>query len=195
VADANSELITLLQREADAEREQVLAQGRSQAESILAEARRQAEEVVTAARARLEADHKTALVKAQSTAQLHAASLVLRAKEEEIGRIFERADAELNRLLSDGQRYPAALRTFVEEALQGFQDRAIVSVNPSDEAVVQGLARVRGWNVDVRGDSAVRGGARVSAPDGRYIVTNTLASRLGRARPALAAELAKTLWD
>ena len=195
MANANSELITLLQREADAEREQVLAEGRKQADAILADARRQAEETVTAARVRLEADQKAALLKAQSTAQLHAASLVLRAKEEEIERIFERADAELARLLDDSQRYPAALRSFVEEALQGFQGRATVSVSPSDEPVVQGLARVRGWDVDVRADASVRGGARVSAPDGRYMVTNTMASRLERARPALAAELAKLLWE
>jgi vacuolar-type H+-ATPase subunit E/Vma4 len=187
--------MTLLQREAAAEREQVLAEARTQADAILADARRQAEEMVAGARARLERDQKAALLKAQSTAQLHAASLVLRAKEEEIARIFERAEAELARLIADGQRYPAALRAFVEEALQGFQDRAIVSVNLSDEAVVQGLARVRAWNVEVRADPAVQGGARVSAPDGRFMVTNTVASRLERARPALAAELAKLLWE
>jgi vacuolar-type H+-ATPase subunit E/Vma4 len=195
VANANSELITLLQREADAEREQVLAEGRKQADSILVEARRQAEEVVAAARGRLENEQKAALLKAQSTAQLLAASLVLRAKEEEIARIFERAETELNGLVGDAQRYPAALRTFVEEALQGFEGRAIVSVNPSDEPVVQGLARHRGWDVDVRADPSVRGGARVSAHNGRFMVTNTVASRLDRARPALAAELAKLLWE
>jgi V/A-type H+-transporting ATPase subunit E len=191
----NSELVALLEREATAEREQLLSEARAQAEGIRADARRQAEEIVAAARARLETEAKAAMVKAQSTAQLRAASVVLQAKEDEIGRMFVKAEAELNRLAGDAQRYPAALRAFVEEALVGVTGRAIVTVHPSDEQVVGGLARVRGWDVEVRGDPAVRGGARVATPDGRFVVTNTLRSRLERARPSLAADIAKKLWE
>lgn len=191
----NSELVALLEREATAEREQVLSEARAQAEATCAAARRQAEEIVAAAGARFEADAKVAMVKAQSTAQLRAASLVLQAKEDEIGRVFARAEAELAKLPGDAQRYPAALRAFVEEALGSVTGHAIVTVNPSDEQVVQGLARVRGWDAEVRGDPSVRGGARVATPDGRFVVTNTLTSRLARARPGLVAEVAKRLWE
>jgi V/A-type H+-transporting ATPase subunit E len=195
VAGPNSELVTLLEREAAAERDQVLAEARVQAEALLAEARRQAEAILADARARLDAEQKAALVKAQSTAQLHAASLVLRAKEEEIARIFASAEVELAKLPGDHQRYPAALRMFVEEALRGFPGRAVVSVSAADEQVVQGLARLGVWDVQVRADPSVQGGCRVATPDGRFVVTNTLASRLARARPALAAEVARLLWE
>ncbi|MGQ0571983.1 MAG: V-type ATP synthase subunit E family protein [Armatimonadota bacterium] len=41
----------------------------------------------------------------------------------------------------------------------------------------------------------MQGGVRVASPNGRFVVTNTLTSRLERARPALAAEVAKALWE
>ncbi|OFX30482.1 MAG: hypothetical protein A2Z07_08800 [Armatimonadetes bacterium RBG_16_67_12] len=192
---ASSELITLLEREAAAEREQVLADAKAQAEVVRAEAKRDAEEYVSATRERLETEAKAALVKAQSTAQLRASSLVLRAKEEEIARVFAHAEAELAKFARDHLRYPEALKTFVEEGLQAVAGRAVVTVNPSDQPIAQELVRLRGGNVTVQTDPSVQGGARINSPDGRFVVTNTLASRLERARPALAAEVAKILWE
>ncbi len=192
---ASSELITLLEREATAEREKVLAEARAQAESIRADAQREAAELLTGTRARLEAETRSALVKAQSTTHLRASSMVLQAKEEQIAGVFKAAEAELGRLAGDGQRYPSALRSFVEEAHQGFGGPAVVTVNPADQAMVESLARERGWQVTVRTDPAVQGGVRVASPDGRFMVTNTMASRLERARPALAAQVARALWE
>lgn len=191
----SSELVTLLEREAAAEREQVLAEARAQAETIRADARREADELLAGTRSRLEAEARAALVKAQSTAHLRASARVLQVKEEEIARVFSAAESELARLASDEQRYPAALRLFVEEALQGVSGPAVVAANPADQTLVADLVRQRGGDVTVRSDPAVQGGVRVSSPEGRFMVTNTLASRLERARPALAAEVARALWE
>jgi vacuolar-type H+-ATPase subunit E/Vma4 len=191
----SSELLTLLEREAVAEREQVLDEGRAQADTTRAQARREADEHLTATRSRVEAEAKAALVKAQSTAQLRAAAMVLQAKEEEVARIFAAAEAELARLVDDPQRYPDVLRAFIEEGLREFEGQAVVTVNPADQPVAQELIRTRGWDGTVQADASVRGGARVSTPDGRFVVTNTVSSRLERARPALAAEVAQVLWE
>ncbi len=190
----SSELITLLEREAAAEREQVLAEARAQAASLAVEAQRQADETLAAHTEQRAAETKAALVKAQSTAQLRAAALVLRAKEEAIAAVFAGVEAELAKLVGNGQRYPAALRLFIEEALQGFSGRAIISVNPADQPVVQAMVKERGWDVALQADPSVQGGARIASPDGRLIVTNTLSSRLDRARPVLSAEVARVLW-
>ncbi|MDR7420388.1 MAG: V-type ATP synthase subunit E [Armatimonadota bacterium] len=192
---AKSELLTLLEREAAAEREQILKDGRAQAETLVAQARREAEEHLAATRSRLEAEAKAALVKARSTAQLRAASMVLQAKEQEIARIFASAEAELARFARDPQRYAETLRAFIEEGLRGFEGQAVITVNPADQAIAQELVRARGWNATVQSDASVQGGARISSPDGRFVVTNTVASRLERARPALAAEVARVLWE
>ncbi|MDR7542674.1 MAG: V-type ATP synthase subunit E [Armatimonadota bacterium] len=191
----SSELITLLEREAAAEREQILSDARAQAERILADARREAEAYVAATRDRLAGEEKAALVKAHSTAALRASSMVLQAKEQEIARVFTTAEADLAAFNRDQTRYPQALLAFIEEGLQGFPAHAVVTVNPADQAVVHDLVRLRGWQVTVRADPSVWGGARIMSPDGRFMVTNTLASRLERAKPALAAEVAKILWE
>jgi vacuolar-type H+-ATPase subunit E/Vma4 len=47
----------------------------------------------------------------------------------------------------------------------------------------------------VQSDPAVVGGVKVSSPGGRFVLTNTLASRLDRARPIVAADVAKALWE
>ena len=191
----SSDLITLLEREAAAEREKVLAEARAQAEAIRAEARRGATALLTSTRARLEIETRSALIKAQSTTHLRASSTVLQAKEEQIVRVFSAAETDLARLAGDGHRYPAALRLFLEEALGGVRGAAVVAVSPADQAVVAGLVRLAGWDATVRPDPALQGGVRVSSPDGRLVITNTLASRLERARPALAAQVAKMLWE
>jgi V/A-type H+-transporting ATPase subunit E len=188
-----SELITLLEREAAAERAQVLADAQAQAAAIRDGARGEAEAYLATARARMEAEARAALVKAQSTAQLRAASMVLQAKEEEIARVFARAEEELAKVARDAERYPAVLRAFIEEGLQGVAGPAVATVNPGDVAAAEAVARGRA-EVTVRADPAVQGGVRVATPDGRFVVTNTLASRLDRARPTLAAEVAKILW-
>lgn len=194
MAGMGSELVALLEREAAAEREQLLAEARTQAEAILAEARRAADEVLAATRERLLAEARAALVKAKSTATLRASALVLQAKEDEIARVFAQAEAALAALAADARRYPEVLRRFIEEGLQALGGRGVVTVAPSDQAVVEALVRERGWDATARADPAISGGARLSSPDGRLVVTNTLASRLERARPALAAEVARTLW-
>lgn len=189
------ELVALLEREAAAEREQILNDARAQADAIRADARRAAEEYLSATRGRLEAEGRAALVKAQSTALLRSSALVLQAKEEAINLVFARAHDDLAALARDTQHYPAVLQAFIEESLGGIAGHAVVTVNPADQAAAEALVRTRGWDATVQADPAVWGGAQVSSPGGRFVVTNTLASRLERARPALAAEVAKILWE
>lgn len=191
----SSELITLLEREAAAEREKILTEARAQAEAVVADARRQAEQLLAVHKERLEAEARAARVRAESTGHLRASSQVLQAKEEEIAQVFARAETELARIPSDGQRYPAILRAFVDEALGGLDSAGVVIVNPADQATVQALLKDRGSAITVRGDPAVVGGVKVASLDGRFVVTNTLASRLERARPLIAADVARVLWE
>lgn len=189
-----SELIALLEREAAAERERLLAEARAQANAIRAEAQRAADEGLAATRERLEAGARAALVRAKSTATLRASSLILQAKEDEISRVFAQAEVALAALAADAQRYPEVLRQFIEEGLQALGGRGVVAVAPADQAIAEALIREQGWEATNCADPAISGGARLSSPNGRLVVTNTLASRLGRARPALAAEVARKLW-
>ncbi len=200
-----SELLALLEKEAAAERERVLAEARAQAEEIRAAAEGQARQVVESQRQQQEAALRTSRVRAQGTAHLAAQALRLEEQDRTITEVFRRAEEALDQVIRDRARYAPVLGRLIEEGLQGFTGPIIIEAHPDDVALVKehlegsGIRRTLAqqdahWKPEVRSAADVRGGVRLASPDGRYVVLNTLASRLERARPTLASEVARTLW-
>jgi V/A-type H+/Na+-transporting ATPase subunit E len=190
-----SELTDLLEKEAQAEKDKVLADARARAEEILASARRDAEGLQAAARRRAEEDRIQARVQATSTASLRAAALVLTAKDEAIRGVFEQAEAALHQAAGDPARRRAMLQTLLQEAVRGLGGgRAVAEVAPGDVAAVREVCRELGLDVDVRANPQVTDGVRVLSPDGRSVVENTLPSRLARARREMVSQVAEILW-
>jgi V/A-type H+-transporting ATPase subunit E len=191
---SRSELIAILEREAAAEIERVLSDARAEAERVLQEARQQAEAELAAARARLQAERATAEMRARSAAALRASALILQAKDQALAEVFGRARAELDRLTQDRARYGALLAGLVREAAAAMGGRVVVQVHPRDVDQARRAIRDLGLDAEVQPAQDVTGGVRVVAADGRFVVENTLASRLERARAALAPEIAAVLW-
>jgi len=190
----SSELVAILERESAAEIERILAEARERAAQVTAEARRQAEDQLQAARERAEGERKAALARAGSAAQVRAAALVLRAKDRAIAEVFTRAEAELRRIQQDKARYAAALRALIREAATGLNGRLVVEVHPEDQDLSKRAVRDLGLDADVATSADVSGGVRVFTADRRFVVENTLASRVERVRPVLASEVARLLW-
>lgn len=191
-----SELIDLLEREAEAERQRILAEARQQAEQLVRQAEEEAHALLEAQRRRVAAEVEAARVRAQGVAQLRATSTVLEAKDQMLEEVFQRAGQELDRVTRDPARYGAILRGLVKEAVAGFHGPVVLECAEQDVRAVEAAAREVGMTVvQVRPDSAVRAGVRVLSEDGRFVVENTLDSRLQRARPALLAEVADILWE
>ncbi|MBI4279737.1 MAG: hypothetical protein HY660_14905 [Armatimonadetes bacterium] len=191
----SSELIDLLEREANAERDRLLAEARQQAEEMVKTAAAEAERVRAAAKQRLEGELRTARIKAQSTAQLQAASLVLRTKDDVLSTVFSRAEEKLRRTIEDRDRYARMLRVLIKEGAAGLSGGLTVEVAERDLPLAQAAARDLGIDAEVRGSPGINVGTRVTSGDGRFVVDNTLASRLARAKPALMAEVARVLWE
>lgn len=190
-----SELLNLLEREAQAEQDKGLAEARARAEEITATARREAEEIIAANQRRLEAEAVQARTRATSTASLRAAALILAAKDEALRKVFEQAEAELRAAAAHPARRRAMLREFLREAAQGFPPgRAVVEVAPGDPQVVQEVCRELGLDLEVRESGQVSDGVRLVSPDGRAVVENTLPSRLARARREMVSRVAEILW-
>ncbi|HEV8353563.1 MAG TPA: V-type ATP synthase subunit E [bacterium] len=189
-----SELIAILEKEAAAEAERILADARSQAEEIAADARAEADGIRETARRRAEAERKAAQTRALSAAQLKASSLVLHAKDAAIAEVFERAHRDLARRAQDRNSYPRLLRALIKEASAELSGRLIIEVNPSDADAARQAARELGLDAEVKPSAEVSGGVVVSTTDGRFVVQNTLASRLERVKPTLATEVANLLW-
>lgn len=190
----SSDLIALLEQEAGAERERLLTDARQQAEQVRAAAREQAQLLVERQREEQEAALRAARVRAQSTAQLQAQALVLERKDQAMGEVFRRATEALDAVVRDRPRYGAVLERLIGEGAAGFPGRVLIETHPDDVDLVRAAAGRRGLDAEVRGTNDIRGGVRLSSPDGRYVVVNTLSARLERARPTLGSEVARVLW-
>lgn len=191
----NSELISILERESAAEVARILAEAKSRAEQIEREAETAVREYTDSQRQRLEAERKAALAKAQSGAQVQAAALVLRAKDEAMAEVFLRAEQVLLRVPQDRARSAAVLRGLLREAAANLSGRLVVEVHPDDREAAAHAVRDLGLDAEIRTTEDVRGGVRVSTPDRRFTVENTLYSRIERVRPMLATDVAQLLWS
>jgi IgA-specific serine endopeptidase len=190
----SSELVAILEKESAAEVARILAEASSRAEQIERDAEAAAREYADSQRQRLEAERRAALAKAQSGAQVQAAALVLRAKDGALAEVFLRAEQELLRIPQDRARYAAVLRGLIREAAANLSGRLIIEVHPDDRDAAAQAVRDLGVDGEVKTAEDVRGGVRVSTPDRRFIVENTLLSRIERARPVLGTDVAALLW-
>jgi len=190
----SSELVAILEKESAAEAARVLAEAKPRAEEIEAEGRAAAQAYVESQRQRLETERKAAMAKAQSAAQVRAAALVLRAKDEAIADVFLRATQALLRAQEDRARYAGLLRGLIREAASGLGGRVVVEVHADDRELAAQAIRELGLDAEVRTAGDIHGGVRIATPDRRFTVENTLASRLERVRPLVASEVAQLLW-
>lgn len=190
----SSELIAILEKEASAEIERILAEARAQADQLAAEARTESQAVLEAQRQRLEAERKAARQKAESTAQVRAAALVLQAKDRVLAEVFARAETELSRVQQKRGEYAALLGGLLRDAAIGLSGRVTVEVNQKDLEIARQALRDLKLDAEVTPTDEISGGVRLSIDGGRFMVENTLVSRLARAKPLVVTEVAALLW-
>lgn len=189
-----SELLALLEQEAAAERDRILSEARAQAEELRAAALAQARQIVEAQRRQQEAALQSRRLRAQSAARLQAQALLLEEKDRIIADVFHRAEEALDQVIRDRPRYSRILDQLIAEGVRGFNGRMVIDTHPDDMEAVRAVVQRHGVDAEVRAADGIRGGVRLLSADERYVVVNTLTSRLERARMALAAEIARTLW-
>ncbi|MEX2500945.1 MAG: V-type ATP synthase subunit E [Trueperaceae bacterium] len=187
-----ADLAALLDKEASAEIDAILAEARERASAIVAEAEREAEALVAARERQAQAQRQAARVRARSAAQLEAASMRLNAQQEAIQSVFRQAEEELAALPNDKERYESILKALLDEALEGTHGSVdALVVHPNDADLAKKLATSVADGADVRTDDAVRLGVKVI--NGRTAIVNSLPARLEALRDELASEVASAL--
>jgi len=187
-----SELLKLIETEAQAEQQRILDSARQGARDILDKARTQAAQMKEAQQALLTAEDNSALLKAQSAAHLEASALVLSAKDRMISGVFSEAARQLNSL--SGAPLKKALKNLMAEACSQFGPGMVVTVKKEDLALAQQIAKELKLDAKLEADPSVRDGVIVSSPDKTSVVLNRFADRMARAKPALTSSLAQILW-
>lgn len=190
-----SDLSALLDREASAEIETLLSEARSRASEIVAEANAEAEQILAQKRRAAQSQREATLVRAQSSAQLEASALKLRAQHAAVEGVFEAARARLNDIAADPAAYRAVLGALLEEAVSavGAADVVAVHAAPQDVPLVTKLASTLAPQATVAADPDVALGVRVTTSR-HSTIENTLTQRLSALEGELAAHVSGVLF-
>ncbi len=188
----NSELLQVIEAEAEAERQRVLDEARQQAAEIVKAAEAQAAGLQARFEQSCREQERAARLKAESAANLEASALLLSTKSRVLDAVFAQAQEKLHAL--SAADYRRALKSLIAEAAASYEGGCVVRVRPDDLKAAQQIIKDLKLNAAAEADQSVPDGVVASDAAGRMMVNNRFTDRIGRARPALLSELAQILW-
>lgn len=188
----NSELIKVIEREAEAEKQRILEASRQSAAEMVQQARTQAAELEEKHRSDNLAWEKAEMAKAESTANLQAMAIILSAKSRAIEGVFRTAYDKIRK--SSGESYKMALKSMIAEAAAEIKGDMVILAAQADLKTVQELAKAAKLKAEVRADPQVAEGIIVTDQSGNSAVLNRFSDRLERAKPSLMARVSEILW-
>ena len=167
-----ADLATLLESEAQAEVESILATARSTADSIVQTATEQAKSILDGRKRTLENELLVAQVRAKSAADLESAALRLSGNHEATSNAFSQAEKELKNFATSGE-YKSVLEKLLKEVQAAMGEISKLEVHPNDVASASEVAKNLGLNVPVNASPDIETGVRAFAVKGSTSVTNT----------------------
>ena len=190
-----ADLSTLLEKEAGAEIEAIVAKAQSRAAEILAAARSEADGIVANRERAVKSQREAGLVRARSAAQLEASALKLRAQHAGVERVFGAVREQLGKLTSNAASYGPVFAKLMDQAVAavGKDNVAAVEVAASDVELAKQALAGAGIAVDVVAKDDVEGGVRVLSKS-HSAIENTLADRLEVLTGELASEVSQALF-
>jgi V/A-type H+/Na+-transporting ATPase subunit E len=180
---ALEQLLEALERDAGAEVERVLADGREKAERIAAAAAAERERRRRAATQNREHDRRELTERGLSDARRVARRAVLEAQQVLLDRVFQAVRARLPAAVGSAG-FEKTVPARVSAALVALGNEPAVIHCP--EALVATLRRLAGARATIVADPACGSGFTVDTADGVLRVDETLETQLERQRPALA---------
>ena len=115
--------------------------------------------------------------------------LLIRVRETAFERAFTEAETRLRDLRSDPQ-YPAVFEKLLREAAGAIGDGAfVVHIDPRDAALCKKTLVLLHLSSEIRSDLMTTGGVVASLPDNSVVISNTIESRMQRARELKRKEI------
>jgi V/A-type H+-transporting ATPase subunit E len=115
--------------------------------------------------------------------------LLIRIRETAFERAFSDAEVRLKGLRSEPE-YPAVFENLLKEAAGTLGDEAfVVHIDPRDDALCKKTLSLLHLASEIRADLATLGGVVVSLPDNSVVISNTVESRLQRAKELKRKEI------
>lgn len=186
-----SKLKDILQEEAIAEINKILAEADSKAETLIAEAKSKASERVEACRRKVEAELRGATRRAESAAELILSTGRIQVRGEAIALVKNKVLTRLEEIAGKPS-YGKILEALAEEAMKAVEAPEAVVVHPNDEAKLHAWAVQK--KLELRTNPGLHLGVRIVAYGGQRSVENSLPERLKRAWESVASGVAQRLW-
>ncbi len=115
--------------------------------------------------------------------------LLIRVRETAFERAFSDAEVRLKGLRSEPE-YPAVFEHLLREAAGVLGDEAfVVHIDPRDDALCKKTLSLLHLTSEIRADLATLGGVVVSLPDNSVVISNTVESRMQRAKELKRKEI------
>jgi V/A-type H+-transporting ATPase subunit E len=115
--------------------------------------------------------------------------LLIKVRETAFERAFTEAESRLAGLRSD-PKYPAVFESLLKEAAHAMGDGAfVVHIDPQDEVLCKKTLSLLNLSSEIRTDLVTEGGVVASLPDNSVVISNTVESRMQRAKELKRKEL------
>ena len=115
--------------------------------------------------------------------------LLIRVRETAFERAFSEAEVRFKGLRSD-PKYPAVFENLLKEAAGALGDEAsVVHIDPRDEALCKKTLSLLHLSSEIRTDLVTEGGLVLSLPDSSVVISNTVESRMQRAKELKRKEI------
>jgi V/A-type H+-transporting ATPase subunit E len=187
------EMLRILEEEGQKQCEIVTKDGEAQAAKILEEAEEEARKIKEQELEKVLASLQTERAKILNEARLFVKRQIIQAKEEFIQKAFSEAKKKLNEIRKS-KDYKTIFKNLLNEAMEGIEGKIMVDVDKEDEKVAREVLSDSGLGYELYTSLTSLGGLKVSTPDGRITLTNTIDTRLEKGRQLLKTEIMTTLF-
>jgi vacuolar-type H+-ATPase subunit E/Vma4 len=188
------ELMASIEATANERMQEMKVKSAAEAEGIRKAATEKAAEIeseaMVQAKKRVEAERGKLVARVRGEVKLE----LLRRKQEVSDRAFQEARERILAARS-APGYRLTARRLAEEAIrQAGESDLVFHVDPRDRPLFEGILGDLHRNCEIVTDLETAGGLTVTTNSGRFVVTNTLESRLSRARELLKGEVFSILY-
>lgn len=187
------DIIGVLERYGTEEEDEVKARCDIQIGEIIEIAEEEAKKIREQCLHAMEKTIKGDTSKLLTEAKLQVRKQVIKAKEDTIDDAFAQAGESLKGLRKTN-RYERVMEELISEVVEHCPSDAIISVDPSDQALARKILDAKGLKWEINADISCSGGLKAVSSDGRVCFDNTFESRLNKAKLFIRPEVTGILF-
>lgn len=190
------DIIAALEKEAQAQRQEITTRAKKQAKQIIGEAEVESRAIGQDHGERLIGRAENEAIRLLHQADSERQTSLAQARETLVEKALETARSKLA-AVTESSAYPAlfmALTAEAWEAAASLSGDRVVVVNEKDFALAERTLNELSLKAEIRTDNIQGGGLVIMSKDGRRKLANTLLGRLDRAAPMLTPHVTEILF-